>query len=461
MSKNKTLDMTTGSLMPKIIRFTIPLALTGLLQLVYNAADMMVVGRYAGSIYLAAVGATSMLVNLTVNLFIGISTGSGVVVAKRIGAGDKDAVHRAVHTTMLLSLISGTFVMTVGMLLSPQFLRWMGTPDDIIGLSTTYLRIYFAGAPANMIYNFGAATLRAGGDSKRPFYFLTASGLINIALNLLFVIRFNMNVAGVAYATIISQYLSAICIVISLVTSSDSIKLSLNKLRLYKSELAEILKIGLPAGIQGSLFSISNVMIQSSINSFGSTVIAGNTASGNIDGIIYVCCNAVSQASMTFSSQNLGAKKYDRIGMVFRKCFLLSMIVCAFICTLFYIFRNMLLGIFTTDPRVVEAGAVRLTIFTLTYWLDAIMDLLTGQMRGLGKSLSPMAITLAGVVGIRTVWLFTIFRMRHTLRCLYWSYPVSWVITVAALTVCYIYIYRKNIRPYRLEAEKHETAGTR
>lgn len=453
MSKNKAVDMTTGSLLPKIIKFTIPLALTGLLQLVYNAADMMVVGRYAGSISLAAVGATSMLVNLNVNLFIGISTGSGVVVAKQIGAGDTKAIHRAVHTTMLLSIVSGAFVMAVGMLLSPQFLKWMGTPDDIIGLSTTYLRIYFAGAPANMIYNFGAAVLRANGDSKRPFYFLTASGLINILLNLLFVIKFNMDVAGVAYATIISQYISAACIVITLITSSDSIKFSPKKMKFYKTELAEILRIGLPAGIQGSLFSISNVMIQSSINSFGSTVIAGNTASGNIDGIIYVCCNAVSQASMTFSSQNLGAGKYDRIGKIFLRCFVLSMAICAGLCGTFYIFRNALLGIFTTDPKVVEAGAVRLTIFTLTYWLDAFMDLLTGQMRGLGKSLSPMAITLAGVVGIRTIWLYTIFRTHHTLKVLYWSYPFSWTVTVIALLICYIFIYRKDIRPYRKEAK--------
>lgn len=445
--------MTTGSLLPQIIKFTIPLALTGLLQLVYNAADMMVVGRYAGSISLAAVGATSMLVNLNVNLFIGISTGSGVVVAKQIGAGDNKAIHRAVHTTMLLSIISGAFVMAVGMMFSPQFLKWMGTPGDIIGLSATYLRIYFAGAPANMIYNFGAAVLRANGDSKRPFYFLTASGIINILLNLLFVIKFNLDVAGVAYATIISQYISAACIVFSLVTSEGSIKFSPGKMKIYKSELAEIIRIGLPAGIQGSLFSISNVMIQSSINSFGSTVIAGNTASGNIDSIIYVCCNAVSQASMTFSSQNLGAKRYDRIGQIFLRCFALSMAICAGLCGTFYIFRNNLLGIFTTDPKVVEAGAVRLTIFTLTYWLDAFMDLLTGQMRGLGKSLSPMAITLAGVVGIRTIWLYTVFRAHHTLEVLYWSYPFSWTVTVAALLICYIFIYRKDIRPYRKEAK--------
>ena len=447
MSARKNRDLTTGPLMPKIIAFTIPLALTGLLQLVYNAADMMVVGRYAGSISLAAVGATSMLVNLNVNLFIGISTGAGVVVAKYIGAGDAEKVRRSVHTTMLLGLVSGAVVMAVGMTFSPQFLKWMGTPDDIIGLSTTYLRIYFAGAPANMIYNFGAAVLRANGDSKRPFYFLTSAGIINIILNLIFVIRFNLDVAGVAYATIISQYISAVCVVAALLHESGAIHLSPAQLRFHKSELAEILRIGLPAGIQGSLFSISNVMIQSSINSFGSTVIAGNTAAGNIDGIIYVCCNAVSQSAMTFTSQNYGAKKPKRINKTFADCILLSMAVSFVLCGVFYLFRNQLLGIFTTDSDVIAAGNIRLTIFTLTYFLDTLMDVTTAQMRGFGKSVSPMAITLAGVVGLRTVWLFTVFRMHHTLQWLYYSYPVSWLMTETVLIITYIFIYRNTVKP--------------
>ena len=429
--------MTSGPLMPQIITFAIPLALTGLLQLIYNAADMMVVGRYAGSTSLAAVGATSMLVNLTVNLFIGLATGSGVVTAKYIGADDNEKVRRTVHTTMLLGAVSGILVMSLGILLSPLFLKWMDTPSDIIDLSVTYLRIYFAGAPANMIYNYGAAVLRASGDSKRPFYFLTASGLINIGLNLLFVIKFNMDVAGVAYATIISQYISATCVVIALKETNRPTRLSLKKLRIYKEVLTEIIRIGLPAGIQGCFFSISNVIIQSSINSFGSIAVAGNTAAANIDGIIYVCCNSISQSSMTFSSQNLGARKYKRITKTFADCILLVMIVSLVLCGVFYGFRKFFLGIFTTDSAVIKMGTIRLGIMAATYWLNSLMDVTTGQLRGIGKSVSPMIMTLAGVCVFRIIWIFTIFRSYHTMQMLFYSYPVSWAITEAALIITY------------------------
>lgn len=452
----KTKDMTTGALMPQIIAFSIPLALTGLLQLVYNAADMMVVGRYAGSRSLAAVGATSMLVNLTVNLFIGLATGSGVVVAKNIGAGDGKSVHRAVHTTMLLSVVSGIIVMTLGICFSPTFLRWMSTPDDIIDLSVLYLKIYFAGAPANMIYNYGAAILRANGDSKRPFFFLTSAGLINIALNLVFVIKFNLDVAGVAYATIISQYISAICVVIALVSNSGIIHLSIKKLRFYKTEFSEIIRIGLPAGIQGSLFSISNVLIQSSVNSFGSIVIAGNTAAANIDGIIYVCCNAVSQSAMTFSSQNYGARKYDRIKRTYADCMIAATVLSGAMCALFYMLRVQLLGIFTTDPNVIAAGSVRLGIMAATYWLDTFMDVTTGQLRGMGRSVSPMIVTVVGVCVFRTIWLMTVFRAYHTLEVIYYSYPASWIITVAALLVCYFYACRSINREKGKQVENNE-----
>lgn len=452
MSKNSN-NMTTGSLMPKIIKFAIPLALTGLLQLIYNAADMMVVGRFAGSNSLAAVGATATLVNLTVNLFIGLATGSGVVVAKYIGAGDGKSVHRSVHTTMLLSVVSGAIVMAVGMVFSPVFLRWMDTPEDIIALSILYLRIYFAGAPANMIYNYGAAILRANGDSKRPFYFLTASGLINIGLNLLFVIKFNLDVAGVAYATIISQYISAICVVIALSGSSDIIRLSFGKLRFYKKELLEIIRIGLPAGIQGSLFSISNVLIQSSVNSFGSIAVAGNTAAANIDGIIYVCCNAVSQSAMTFASQNYGAKKYKRIGQAYADCMIAVTVLAAALCGGFYIFRVPLLGIFTTDSKVVEAGCVRLTIMAATYWLDSFMDVTTGQLRGMGRSVSPMVVTIAGVCLFRIVYLATYFRAHRSLETIYYSYPISWIITTTVLVICFIFAYRNILRKGKAEEE--------
>lgn len=452
MHGRKVQDMTSGKLMPQIIKFTIPLALTGLLQFVYNAADMVVVGRFAGSMPLAAVGATSMLITLYTNLIIGISIGAGVVVAKYIGAGNIQKIHRSVHTTMTLGLVSGIILMTLGLVLSPTLLRLMSTPDDIIDMSITYMRIFFIGAPANMVYIFGSSVLRANGESKRPFYFLTCAGIINILLNLTFVIVFHMDVAGVAIATIVSQFISAVCVVISLLNENSVIRLSIRNMKFYKSELAEIIGVGLPAGIQGSLFSISNVMIQSSINSFGSVVIAGNTSSANIDNIVYVCCNAVSQAAMTFTSQNYGAKKYDRIVKIFKETMVFALIVGTALCTPFYIFRSQLLGIFTADPKVVAAGSIRLTIFMLTYFLDTIMDVITAQMRGLGKSVGPMAITLAGVVGLRTVWLFTIFKSYHTLEVLYYSYPASWIVTVAALIVYKIITYKKVIKPYRKEA---------
>lgn len=441
MSKS-TRNMTEGPLMPQIIAFSIPLALTGLLQLVYNAADMMVVGRFAGSKSLAAVGATSMLVNLTVNLFIGLSTGAGVVVARHIGAGEKDDAHRAVHTTMLLGAVSGVFVMIVGVLLSSTFLRWMGTPDDIIDLSSLYLRIYFVGAPANMIYNYGASVLRASGDSKHPFYYLTAAGLINIGLNLLLVIKFNLDVAGVAYATITSQYISAVLVVMTLLREKSFLKLSIKKLRFYKKELKEIIRIGLPAGIQSSLFSISNVLIQSSVNSFGSVVVAGNTAAANIDSIIYTCCYAVSQSAMTFSSQNYGAMKIDRIKKTYIDCMITAGLLSLTLSGLFYFFRVPLLGIFTTDSEVIKAGCVRLVIMTSTYWINSLMDVTTCQLRGIGRSLSPMVVTIAGVCGFRIVWLATYFKRHQTLEVLFYSYPISWVMTITALIVCFIIAYR-------------------
>lgn len=438
--------MTVGSLFPKIISFAFPLMITGLLQIVYNAADIMVVGKFAGSLSLAAVGATSTLVNLMLNIFLGLSMGSGVVVAKHIGAGDIASVHRTVHSSMLLSLVSGIFIGILGVIVSPFALNAMDTPEDIAELSTLYLRIYFCGAPANMVFNFGASILRATGDSKRPLYILTATGIINVLLNLLLVIKFNMHVMGVAVATIISQYISALCIIYIFININSSIHLSLKKLRFYKDEVFDIIKIGIPAGLHGSLFSLSNVIIQSSINSFGAAAIAGNTASGNVDSVIFTCCNTVSQTATTFTSQNYGAGQYKRIRKIYFNCLGVSASIAVIFGAALLLFGEQILTIFSSDPEVIELGMVRLRLFALTYIINCFLDVTTGQMRGLGKSVIPMIVTMVGVCGLRVLWVFTVFREYRSLFVLYLSYPVSWLITGIVLIVMYAITFRKILQ---------------
>lgn len=450
MAKKKySIDMTTGVLFPKILGFAFPLMVTGLLQIVYNAADVMVVGRFAGSISLAAVGATSTLVNLMLNLFLGLSMGSGVVVAKHIGAGDGASVHRTVHSAMLLSIISGFVIGILGVVISPYALSAMGTPDDVHSLSTLYLRIFFLGTPANMVYNYGASILRATGDSKRPLYILTSTGILNVVLNLIFVIKFNMNVAGVALATIISQYVSAICILYILLNINSYIHLSMKKLHFYKDELLDILKIGIPAGLQGSLFSLSNVIIQSSINSFGAAAIAGNTASGNVDSIIFTCCNSVSQTATTFTSQNLGAGQYKRIRKIYFNCIGVSMGIAAIFGVALLAFGPQILTVFSTDSEVIDMGLIRLKLFAVTYIINSVLDVTTGQMRGLGKSVIPMIVTMVGVCGLRVLWVFTVFPQYRSMFTLYLSYPVSWLATGIVLVTMYAVTFRKILKRSR------------
>ena len=450
MAKKKySIDMTTGVLFPKILGFAFPLMVTGLLQIVYNAADVMVVGRFAGSISLAAVGATSTLVNLMLNLFLGLSMGSGVVVAKHIGAGDGASVHRTVHSAMLLSIISGFVIGIFGVVISPYALSAMGTPDDVHSLSTLYLRIFFLGTPANLVYNYGASILRATGDSKRPLYILTSTGILNVVLNLIFVVNFNMNVAGVALATIISQYVSAICVLYILLNINSYIHLSMKKLHFYKDELLDILKIGIPAGLQGSLFSLSNVIIQSSINSFGAAAIAGNTASGNVDSIIFTCCNSVSQTATTFTSQNLGAGQYKRIRKIYFNCIGVSMGIAAIFGVALLAFGPQILTVFSTDSEVIDMGLIRLKLFAVTYIINSVLDVTTGQMRGLGKSVIPMIVTMVGVCGLRVLWVFTVFPQYRSMFTLYLSYPVSWLATGIVLVTMYAVTFRKILKRSR------------
>ena len=438
--------MTKGPWLKKILIFSLPLMLTGLLQMVYNTADIVVVGRFAGPASLAAVGATSSLVNLILNIFLGTAMGSGVMSARYIGAEDEDRLSKCVHTAMSLSIICGIFVSIFGFFMSERLLMLMDSPADVLPLSKLYLQIYFLGAPASLVYNFGAAIVRSTGDTKRPLYILTSTGLVNIGLNLLLVINFHMDVAGVAIATITAQYISAILIVIRLFRIEGACRLSLKKLKIHTNELKKILLIGVPAGIQNSLFSFSNVVIQSTVNSFGSTAMSGITAGSNFESFVYICTNAISQTTMTFSSQNMGARKYDNLGKIYKLCILLSILIGGGMSAVGVIFRNQVVGIFSTDPEVIEIGAARLAMILPFYSFCSLMDVGGGQLRGMGKSFEPMIITLLGSCGIRLLWVFLFFPKNPTLLYLYWAYPISWSVTFFVLFAFYFIIKRKIVR---------------
>lgn len=435
--------MCNGPILGKILVFSIPLMLSGILQLLFNAADVIVVGRYAGSQSLAAVGSTTSLINLLVNVFIGLSIGVNVLVAQYYGAKKERDANDTVHTAVSLSLVSGFILIFLGVLAAKPLLELMGTPEDVIDKSVIYMRIFFAGMPATMLYNFGSAILRAVGDTKRPLYFLTIAGVINVLLNLFFVIVLNMDVAGVALATVLSQCVSAGMILLCLIQSDGCLKLKLKKLKIHKSKFKKILKIGLPAGMQGAVFSISNVLIQSSVNSFGSVAMAGNTASANIEGFIYNAMNAVYQTNLSFTSQNYGGRKYARINKILFTCIAVVSGVGLVLGLAAFAAGRTLLGVYSSDPEVLRFGMMRLAIFGTTYFLCGIMDTMVGSLRGIGASVLPMIVSLTGACAFRVLWIFTIFQWNRTLTTLYLSYPVSWVITGIAHIVCFILIRRK------------------
>lgn len=443
MKKNYEIDMCSGPILGKLLTFTIPLIFSGILQLLFNAADVIVVGRYAGSQSLAAVGSTTALINLLINIFIGLSVGVNVIVARCYGAKREREVRDAVHTAIALSIVSGLILVAAGQLLSRPMLELMGTPDDVIDKSTIYMRIIFIGMPANMIYNFGSAILRAVGDTKRPLYFLTAAGVINVILNLFFVIMFRMDVAGVALATAISQTLSAILVLRCLVKSEGSLKLHLKELKIHRSKFLQIIQVGLPAGMQGAIFSISNVLIQSSVNSFGSIAMAGNTTSQNIEGFIYNAMNAVYQANLSFTSQNYGGGKYSRINRIMITCLGVVVAVGLGMGIPACLGGHALIGIYTSDPEVMVYGMRRLVVFGTTYFLCGIMDTMVGSIRGLGYSILPMCISLLGACGLRILWIFTVFQVYHSLTVLYLSYPFSWIVTATAHLICFAIIRKK------------------
>lgn len=452
-TKEKNNDLTSGPLTIKIIKFIIPLMLTGILQLLYNAADSIVVGHYDGSSALAAVSSVGALINLLVNAFMGLSVGAAVVVAQDYGAKDYEGVSKTVHTSYLISIIGGIVVGAIGLIFSRQFLIWMGSPEDVLPLSTEYLMIYFIGTPANMAYNFGASILRSIGDTKRPLYFLTISGLVNVVLNLVLVIVFHMGVAGVAYATIISQILSAVMVIVYMMKSKDCVRFVPKNMRIYGDKLKKMLYIGLPAGFQGTVFSLSNVVIQSAVNSFGSLVMAGNGAASSLEGFTYTAMNSVYQASLTFVGQNVGAKKYNRINKVQGVCLVLVTIIGLVFGVTTYCLGEPLLSIYLpNDPEAIPYGIIRMSYIALPYFLCGMMEVMVGGQRGMGMSFIPMINALLGSCVLRIVWISTVFAADPTLFTLYISYPISWIITTLAHTVFYFVKLHSLKKKARLEA---------
>ncbi|MBR4080780.1 MAG: MATE family efflux transporter [Clostridia bacterium] len=438
--------MTTGALLPKVLLFSAPLILSGVLQLLFNAADIIVVGKFAGDQAMAAVGSTGSLINLLVNVFMGLSVGASVLVARAWGAQDFRGVQTAVHTSVSVAGIAGVFVALLGLVLGRPLLVLMKNPPDVIDGATLYITIYFLGMPFNMLYNFGAAILRAVGDTRRPLYYLIIAGVLNVLLNLLLVIVFHMGVAGVAIATVFSQAVSCVLVMACLIRSEGAIHLDLHKLRIDLSQLKEIARIGLPAGLQGSLFSISNVLIQSTVNSFGSVVVAGNTASSNLEGFVYTAMNALYQAAITFSSQNMGAKKYARVHRSMWVCLGVVLTVGLASGLLMTLLGPVLLHLYTDNPEVIDYGMVRMRIILPTYFICGMMDTMVGQLRGVGQSILPMLVSLTGACALRIVWILTVFAANPTLPTLYWSYPVSWTVTLLAHVTCYFIATRKMPR---------------
>ena len=446
MKKSYEMDMCSGPLLSKLLLFTLPLMLSGILQLLFNAADIVIVGKFSGSHALAAVGSTSALINLFVNVFIGFSIGTNVLAAQYFGAKDRKNMQETVHTSVLLGIIGGLFLIVAGLLLGRLMLEWMGTPENVLDQAALYINIYFAGMPAMLVYNFGAAILRAIGDTRRPLFYLLTAGVINVIMNMIFVIGFHMGVAGVALATVISQVISACLIVRCLMQSEGMYHLELRNIRIHKGKLLQIVRIGLPAGLQGAVFSISNVLIQSSINSFGSVAMAGSTAAGNIEGFVYTAMNSVYQTALSFVSQNIGGGKKERIPKIALECFALVFVIGAVLGNAAYRFGNGLLGIYSSDAEVIQYGLSRMRMICQLYFLCGMMDVSVGILRGLGYAIMPMLVSLAGACGLRVIWIFTIFRWHHSLDILFMSYPITWTVTLVAHLICLAFVWEHRMR---------------
>ena len=441
LSKNKyEIDMCNGTIMDKLVSFAIPLMVSGILQLMFNAVDIIVVGRFSGSQALAAVGSTTALINVFTNLFIGVSLGANVLAARFYAAGKAKEMSETVHTSVTLALVSGVAMAAVGLVFSRWALEVMGTPADVIDQSTLYMRIYFLGMPFFMLYNYGAAILRAVGDTKRPLMFLVVAGVTNAVLNMILVIVFHLGVAGVAIATIISQLISCILVLRCLYMTDSSYQLRFSRLCMKKFYLVQIFQVGIPAGVQSTVINISNALLQSSVNSFGSTAMAGYTAANNILGFLYASVNAVTQACMSFTSQNYGVGKYNRMDRVLLDCGILSFVIALVLGCGSYMCGGEILKVYTEDPEVIRCGVEILSITTVPYFLCGIMDLFPGALRGMGHSGVPMILSIIGTVGTRIVWIFWIFPQHRSLYTLFISYPASWFITIVLQVICFVFV---------------------
>lgn len=452
VKKIGTVDMLNGPFIPKILSFAVPVMLTGFLQLLYSSADLVVVGQFSEhkNAAQAAISSTSALINLIINLFMGLAVGINVAVAKRIGAKNNDGVKKVIHTSAIVGLIGGVFVGVIGFFFARTFLEWMMCPEDVIDLAALYMKIYFIGAPFNLLYNFFASVLRAKGETKKPFAILAAAGLVNVLLNLIFVIGFKMSVDGVAIATVISQAVSAVLVTVLLIRSPFPFKLSFKDLKVDKTSLADIVKIGLPAGVQGSMFSISNVIIQSTINSFGSIVLAANGNAVSIEGFLNVAVDAVYQATVSFIGQNYGAARKKNIVKISIDAMIVCTAICLFMAAFVLLLRYPLLRIFSSSDEIIEAGCKRFYINVSFYAVFGWMQILVGMLRGLGHGIMPMVFSVLGVCVFRIVWIYTVFPLTKTIESVYWSYPVSWAITALALLIGYLCVKKSTFKRMEL-----------
>lgn len=455
--KTYEIDMCNGPLLSRILLFAFPLMCSGILQLLFNAADIIIVGRFVGSHAMAAVGATSSLINLLVNFFIGISVGANVLVARFCGGGEFKDAKETVQTALLTGVAGGCVLVVVGILAARPMLIWMATPAEVIDQAALYMRLYFIGMPATMVYNFGAAILRAVGDTRRPLYFLLFSGVFNVGCDILFIVTLGWGVAGAAAATVIAQLISAALIVMCLTRMDGVCHLNLENIHFYRDKFVRMMQVGLPAGLQSVIFNISNVLIQSSINSFGAITVAGNTAAGNIEGFVYTSMNALYQTSLSFTSQNLGAKNDKRIDRILLYCLGLVVVIGLVLGNGAHLLGEQLLGIYSQDPEVIAYGMMRLGVVSVTYCLCGVMDVFAGSIRGLGYSIMPMLVSFVGACLFRIIWIFTVFQWNHTLFTLYISYPISWLLTISAHAVCYLIVRRRVFTRMR-QAREREAA---
>ena len=446
--KKYQMDMCNGPILKKMLIFAIPLVCSSLLQLLFNAVDVIVVGKYAGDHALAAVGSNTSLINMFVIFFMGLSIGANVLVSRYYGAKQEKELSETVHTAIAISLFSGVILAILGVVLSPTILRWMHAPEEVLSLAVIYLRVYFVGMPALMLYNFGAAILRAIGDTKRPLYYLIVAGIVNVSLNLFFVIVFHWGVFGVALATILSQIISAGLVLRCLMKEQSGIRLEFSKLCINKDKIKRIIQIGLPAGLQSVLFSISNVLIQSSVNSFGATVVAGNSAAANIEGFVYVAMNAFYQANISFTSQNMGARKYERLNRILltaQSCVIIVGLIAGGAC---YFVGPTLLTLYTNNPDVIAAGMIRFSYVGVFYVLCGIMEVMVGSLRGMGYAVFPMIVSLVGSCALRIVWIQTVFQIDrfHNIDTVYVIYPISWIVTAIAHIITYIVVKKRLVK---------------